>query len=109
MKKEDKMIFDYEINGMKYSVYLVENIDGKEENTIGETDYENQIIRIKRGKDNVMLRTLKHELTHTWLYEYGHYQHEKEFTNEDVCEIVACINDFINKEVDRWEKSVKFN
>ena len=108
--KEDKEVFSYSINGMTYRVFIVDEISSKDadENTIGETNYEVHTIKIKRGLSGVMSRTLKHELTHTWLYEYGHYQQEKEFSNEDVCEIVACINDFINKQLDRWEKASKF-
>lgn len=49
-----------------------------------------------------MVKTLKHELTHVWLYEYGHNQEEKEFNNEDVCEIVASSNDFINEIVNQY-------
>lgn len=49
-----------------------------------------------------MIKTLKHELTHVWLYEYEHNQDEKEFNNEDVCEIVACSNDFINEVVEKY-------
>lgn len=48
------------------------------------------------------VRTLKHELTHVWLYMYGHNQDEKQFNNEDVCEIVASINNFINEIVNKY-------
>lgn len=49
-------------------------------------------------------RTLKHELTHVWLYMYGHNQQDKEFNYEDVCEIVACSNDFINYVIGKYRK-----
>lgn len=50
-----------------------------------------------------IIRTLKHELTHVWLYEYGHNQNDdKTFTYEDVCEVVASSNDFINEIVDQY-------
>ena len=49
-----------------------------------------------------MIKTLKHELTHVWLYEYGHNQDEKEFNNEDVCEIVASSNNFINEVIQQY-------
>ena len=49
-----------------------------------------------------IIKTLKHELTHVWLYEYGHNQSEKEFNNENVCEIVASSNDFINEIVEQY-------
>ncbi len=48
-------------------------------------------------------RTLKHELTHCWLYMFGHNQDEKQFNNEDICEIVASSNDFINKVVSKYK------
>ena len=52
-------------------------------------------------------RTLKHELTHCWLYMYGHNQDDKRFTNEDVCEIVASINSFINDIVDKYIRIIE--
>lgn len=54
-----------------------------------------------------MIRTLKHELVHVWLWEYGHNQHEKEFNSEDVCEIVASSNDFVNEVVEQYKNSKK--
>ena len=51
-----------------------------------------------------IVKTLKHELTHVWLYEYGHNQHEKEFNFEDICEIVASSNDFINEIIEKLKK-----
>lgn len=110
MIKEDKLLFDFEINNTKYEVFITDKIENKDDETIiGETNYEKQTIHIKRGKPSVMLRTFRHEIVHVWLYEYGHYQHEKEFSNEDVCEIVACSYDYVSKLVDRWDKSIKFN
>ncbi len=46
-----------------------------------------------------MMLTLKHELMHVWLYEHGHENQDgKEvFGYEDVCELVALSNDFINE------------
>lgn len=46
-----------------------------------------------------MLDTLKHELVHVWLYENGHKNQDgKEvFSYEDVCEIAALSNNFINR------------
>lgn len=49
-------------------------------------------------------RTLKHELTHVWLYMYGHNQDNKQFDYEDVCEIVASSNNFINEVVKKYFK-----
>lgn len=52
-------------------------------------------------------RTLKHELTHVWLYMYGHCQDNRQFTNEDVCEIVASSNAFINQILEKYKKDIK--
>ena len=76
------------------------------EYVLGYTEYKPQKIYILVSQSNI-LRTLKHELTHVWLTEYGHYQHEKEFNNEDVCEIVASINDFINEIINKFKKVSK--
>ena len=104
-----ELIFTFELNGMTYSVYMVDEINNAD-NTLGETNYETQVIRIKRGKPYLMLRTLKHELVHAWLNEYGHYQHERTFSSEDVCEIVSCSSDFINEQSKVWcEELEKMN
>jgi len=54
-----------------------------------------------------IIKTLKHELSNVWLYEYGHNQEEKEFNCEDICEIVASSNDFINEIVERYTENQK--
>lgn len=71
--------------------------------TMGLTVYMEQKILLLKGQPNIE-RTLKHELTHVWLYEYGHNQHEenKTFGYEDICEIVASSNDFINEVVEEY-------
>ena len=42
---------------------------------------------------------------HVWLYEYGHRADEKQFNEEDICEIVASSNDFINEVVNKYSKA----
>ena len=69
----------------------------------GYTSYRENIIYINETSPEKE-RTLKHELTHCWLYMYGHNQDEKQFTNEDVCEIVASINDFINEILEKYRR-----
>ena len=59
-----------------------------------------------KDKANI-IKTLKHELTHVWLYEYGHNQNEdKTFSYEDVCEVVASSNDFINEIVRQYKEKI---
>ena len=53
-----------------------------------------------------IIKTLKHELTHVWLYEYGHNQNDdKTFSYEDVCEVLASSNDFINEIVEQYKQN----
>lgn len=76
--------------------------------TEGLTIYRVQKILLVNTQVN-LIRTLKHELTHVWLWEYGHNQHEenKKYSREDICEIVASSNNFINEIVDKYKKEVK--
>ena len=49
--------------------------------------------------------TLKHELCHVWLWEYSHMQNdEQKYHFEQVCQIVANSNDFINSVIDKYFK-----
>jgi len=49
------------------------------------------------------IKTLKHELTHCFIWEYGYYY--VDFNNEEtICEFVASINDFINEVIDKVGK-----
>lgn len=100
---------EFEING---SVWKIKEIsqeemqyDKGEEGTYthGITIYSENTIYINKTSPEKE-RTLKHELTHCWLYMYGHCQEDKEFTNEDVCEIVASSNNFINEIVEKFRE-----
>lgn len=75
---------------------------------MGLTVYKVQKILLVNTQVN-LIRTLKHELVHVWLWEYGHNQHEeaRKYSYEDICEIVASSNDFINEVVDKYKKEVK--
>lgn len=48
------------------------------------------------------IKTLKHELTHCYIWEYGLYY--MEFNEETICEIVAKSNDFINNIIAKYLK-----
>ena len=76
--------------------------------TLGLTVYLEQKILLLKEQPN-MERTLKHELAHVWLYEYGHNQHNenKKYDCEDVCEIVASSNNFVNEVVNQYKDSKK--
>lgn len=94
--------FNFEINGRTWKIREVEFIKDSAD-YIGETQYQPGLILMLQDMDEALKRkTLKHELTHVWMWEYGHNQHEKEYNNEDVCEIVANSNDFINRVVSKY-------
>lgn len=99
----------FEINNTEWTIELVDeatiNNEMKNDGALGVTIYKSQTIMLLKDQANI-IKTLKHELTHVWLYEYGHNQNEdKTFSYEDVCEIVASSNDFINEIVDRYQKN----
>ena len=101
-------MFKFKINNTERSIEEVDeatiNNEMKADGTLGVTIYKTQKIMLLKDQANI-IKTLKHELTHVWLYEYGHNQNdEKTFTYEDVCEIVASINDFINEIVQEYLK-----
>ena len=67
----------------------------------GYTSYtEHKIVLNKDLNKEEKIKTLKHELAHCWLHNYGHTF--SEYGEEDVCEIVACSNDFINEIVRQY-------
>lgn len=99
----------FKINNTEWSIEEVDeatiNNEMKVDGTLGVTIYKTQKIMLLKDQANI-IKTLKHELTHVWLYEYGHNQNdEKTFTYEDVCEIVASSNDFINEIVEQYERN----
>lgn len=99
----------FEINNTEWTIELVDeatiNNEMKNDGALGVTIYKSQTIMLLKDQANI-IKTLKHELTHVWLYEYGHNQNEdKTFSYEDVCEIVTSSNDFINEIVDRYQKN----
>ena len=75
--------------------------DKQETFTHGTTQYDCNTIFINEETPNKK-NTLYHELTHCFMYEYGHNQWQKEFNNEDVCEIVASSHDIIHDIVEEY-------
>lgn len=97
---------NFEINNTVWTIKLVDeatiNNEMKNDETLGVTIYSTQTIMLLQSQVNI-IRTLKHELTHVWLYEYGHNQNDdKTFSYEDICEIVASSNDFVNDIVNKY-------
>jgi Zn-dependent peptidase ImmA (M78 family) len=71
--------------------------------THGTTEYSTLTININKSAPDKR-KTLIHELTHCFMYEFGHNQHTKEFNHEDVCEICACSHDIIHEIVEKYFK-----
>ena len=96
-------ICNFEINNRIYNIYNVDRIQGKK-TFVGQTDYQTGEILIEKGKYENMLLTLKHELLHVWLYEKG-YKNQQDgcFSFEDICEICAYSNDFVNRVIKEYE------
>ena len=102
-KKKD---MKFKINNTEWTIEEVDeatiNNEMKNDGTLGVTIYKTQKVMLLKDQANI-IKTLKHELTHVWLYEYGHNQNDdKTFTYEDVCEVVASSNDFINEIVKEY-------
>ena len=98
----------FKINNTEWSIEEVDeatiNNEMKADEILGVTIYKTQKIMLLKDQANI-IKTLKHELTHVWLYEYGHNQNDdKTFSYEDVCEVVASINDFINEIVEQYKE-----
>ena len=51
------------------------------------------------------IKTLKHELTHCYIWNYGLFFVE-DVNEEVVCDVVACSNDFINEVVEKFKKEM---
>ena len=107
-------MFKFNINNTEWTIREVSeaeiNNEMKNDFTMGVTIYKLQEILLLENQAN-LIKTLKHELVHVWLYEYGHRQDDdKKYDYEDICEIVASSNDFINEIVEQYKskKEIKY-
>ncbi len=101
----------FKINNTEWNIIETDeatiNNEVKNDGTLGLTIYRTQQILLLENQANI-IKTLKHELMHVWLYEYGHNQEdEKRWSHEDICELVASSNDFINEVVDEYKSKHK--
>lgn len=110
--EKGNIIMTFSINDTEWNIVEVDeatiNNEMKSDYTLGCTIYKTQKIMLLKEQANI-IKTLKHELMHVWLYEYGHNQSENEYNCEDVCEIVASSNNFINKIVKEYRSINKSN
>lgn len=100
------MKFEFKCNGSNWDVKTVDeatiNNEMKQDGTLGVTIYKTQEILLLENQANIV-KTLKHELMHVWLYEFGHSQdEERKYSYEEVCEIVASSNNFINEIITQY-------
>lgn len=104
----------FKINNSEWTIKIVNeatiNNEMKTDGILGITIYKTQEILLLENQANI-IKTLKHELMHVWLYEYGHSQSENTtYGYEDICEIVASSNEFINEIINRYlMKQVEVN
>lgn len=104
-------MFKFNINNTEWTIREVSeaeiNNEMKNDYTMGVTIYKTQEILLLKDQANI-IKTLKHELMHVWMYEYGHAQNDdKKYDYEDICEIVASSNDFINEVIEQYENNKK--
>ena len=108
---------EFEINGTKWTIEEIDANRMKEEAgndyILGLTVYKPQKVYLVNDQANI-IDTLKHELMHVWLSEHAHSQNNmRKFHFEEVCELVAKSNSFINEIVNKYkeakneEKSIK--
>lgn len=98
-------MFKFKCNNTEWTIKEVDeatiNNEMKSDGTLGVTIYKTQEIMLLKDQANI-IKTLIHELIHVWLYEFGHNQEDKEFNCEDICEIVASSNVFVNEVVGQY-------
>ena len=102
-------MFKFKINNTEWTIKTVDeatiNNEIKNDFTLGVTIYKKQEILLLESQANI-IKTLKHELAHVWLYEYGHIQdNDTTYGYEDICEIVACSNNFINETIYQYQNN----
>lgn len=101
------------------SLWIIEEMEENELNNLyeekmqektyyvfGVTQKSTHTIYINKNMCNAQkVRTLKHELTHCYIWEYGLYN-VVDINEEVICDIVASSNEFINEVVERYIKEV---
>ena len=116
VRKVEKMKF--KINNDEWSIilqdketlkdkYNSENFEEESSFVFGVTIYSQHEIWINKDMCvDQQIKTLKHELTHCYMWNYGLYN-APHFTEEMVCDLVSSINDFINEVVDEYKSKCK--
>lgn len=109
-------MFKFDMNGIEYTIKEVSNEEIKEcdKNDFPNEDNSNSLFygltrhnvnEVLLNKDCALDRkvsTLKHELTHVFLENSGIAYYGKQYTEEEVCNIVSASTDFINTVVNNY-------
>jgi Zn-dependent peptidase ImmA (M78 family) len=93
---KDELNKMYEDN-MKEEAYFVFGLTQKSEHII----YINKDMCFDQK-----IKTLKHELTHCYIWEYGLYN-VTDVNEEVICDLVASSNNFVNEIVKRYQEEMK--
>ena len=97
---------NFKLNDMEWTIkptpkqWLVDKYNSEHEDkctyAFGLCEYSKHIIQLNEELERTeMIRTLKHELTHCWLWSYGATY--ETYTEEEVCNKVSAMCDFIYK------------
>lgn len=93
-KEELKKLYEEDMEEKAYFVF-------------GVTNKAQHIIYINKDMcEEQKRKTLKHELTHCYIWEYGLYN-VTDVNEEVICDLVASSNDFINDITNKYFKEVK--
>ena len=99
----DIILVDKDVIQAKYN----EEYDGEGSFVFGLTIYsENEIWINKDMCYEQQLRTLRHELTHCYIWSFG-FKNAPSFTEEMVCDIVAATSSIIDKIIIEFKKNTK--
>lgn len=91
-----------EIDKDKLKEMYEEEMQEKTYFVFGVTKKSDHIIYINKDMcKEQKIKTLKHELVHCYIWEYGLYN-VIEINEEVICDIVACSNEFINEVVNQY-------
>lgn len=97
------------INTLNFEIIEVEEIEKNEDgrHTIGYTNYiEQKILLMKSLSNQQKLNTLRHELTHAFLWAYGLVAMCEELPLEVVCDFVGIYSGEIVKIANKYMKGI---
>ena len=95
-----------DIHGTQWTVKLSKGSkigDNSEQVFLGRTYFCKHLIRIRKGLDRAnMVQTMRHELTHAFLFEYGIHLTDE----ESICDFIGAFAGEITEKADRLVKEL---